>query len=82
MIKFFRNLPAGKAGINQKLIQEGKIANYLKYAIGEILLVVIGISSVSVRGQSSIHEITSRWFMFFHHKLKQDCSTKLWSIFR
>ena len=29
--------------IRQKLLQEGKIANYLKYAIGEILLVVIGI---------------------------------------
>jgi hypothetical protein len=36
MIKFFRS-------IRQKLITEGKIANYLKYAIGEILLVVIGI---------------------------------------
>jgi hypothetical protein len=36
MIKFFRK-------IRQKLLQEGKIANYLKYAIGEILLVVIGI---------------------------------------
>ena len=36
MIKFFRN-------IRQKLIKEGKTANYLKYAIGEIVLVVIGI---------------------------------------
>lgn len=36
MIKFFRK-------IRQKLIQEGKTANYLKYAIGEIVLVVIGI---------------------------------------
>jgi hypothetical protein len=36
MIKFFRK-------IRQKLLQEGKIANYMKYAIGEILLVVIGI---------------------------------------
>jgi hypothetical protein len=36
MIKFFRN-------IRQKLLLEGKITNYLKYAIGEILLVVIGI---------------------------------------
>ncbi len=36
MIKIFRN-------IRQKLLQEGKIANYLKYAIGEIVLVVIGI---------------------------------------
>ncbi len=36
MIKFFRK-------IRQNLIQEGKIANYFKYAIGEIVLVMIGI---------------------------------------
>ncbi len=36
MIKFFRH-------IRQKLVEQGKTANYLKYAIGEILLVVIGI---------------------------------------
>lgn len=36
MIKFFRK-------IRQNLLSEGKIWNYLKYAIGEIVLVVIGI---------------------------------------
>jgi len=36
MIKFFRN-------IRQNLINEGKTAKYLKYAIGEIILVMIGI---------------------------------------
>jgi len=36
MIRFFRN-------IRQTLINEGKTSRYLKYAIGEILLVVIGI---------------------------------------
>ena len=36
MIKFFRKF-------RQNLINEGKTARYLKYAIGEILLVVIGI---------------------------------------
>jgi len=36
MIKIFRN-------IRQKLLAEGKTTNYLKYAIGEIVLVVIGI---------------------------------------
>jgi len=36
MIKFFRN-------IRQKLLIEGKTTNYFKYAIGEIVLVVIGI---------------------------------------
>lgn len=36
MIKFFRN-------IRQNLIKENRTARYLKYAIGEILLVVVGI---------------------------------------
>ena len=36
MIKFFRK-------IRQKLLSEGKTGKYLKYAIGEIVLVVIGI---------------------------------------
>jgi len=36
MIKFFRN-------IRQKLLSEGKTTNYIKYAIGEIVLVMIGI---------------------------------------
>jgi hypothetical protein len=36
MIKFFRK-------IRQKLLQEGKTSQYLKYAVGEIFLVVIGI---------------------------------------
>jgi hypothetical protein len=36
MIKFFRH-------IRQNLLQEGKTVQYLKYAIGEIVLVVIGI---------------------------------------
>ena len=35
MIKLFRN-------IRKKLLEQGKTANYLKYAIGEIVLVVIG----------------------------------------
>ena len=36
MIKFFRK-------IRQNLLSEGKTGKYLKYAIGEIFLVVIGI---------------------------------------
>jgi hypothetical protein len=36
MIKFFRK-------IRQKLLKEGKTEKYIKYAIGEIILVVIGI---------------------------------------
>lgn len=36
MIKLFRN-------IRKKLLEQGKTVNYLKYAIGEIVLLVIGI---------------------------------------
>ncbi|MCB0541656.1 MAG: hypothetical protein KDE33_29385, partial [Bacteroidetes bacterium] len=36
MIKFFRK-------IRQNLLSEGKTVKYLKYALGEIILVVIGI---------------------------------------
>jgi hypothetical protein len=36
MIKFFRK-------IKQKLLSEGKTGKYFKYAIGEIVLVIIGI---------------------------------------
>ena len=36
MIKFFRK-------IRQNLLSEGKTGKYLKYAVGEIVLVVIGI---------------------------------------
>jgi len=36
MIKFFKN-------IRKNLLAEGKTSKYLKYAIGEIILVVIGI---------------------------------------
>ncbi len=36
MIKLFRN-------IRQNLLNEGKTTKYFKYAIGEIILVVIGI---------------------------------------
>ena len=36
MIKFFRH-------VRQNLLSEGKTGKYLKYAIGEIVLVVIGI---------------------------------------
>lgn len=43
MIKIFRKLPRRQAGIRQNLLSQGKTGNYLKYAIGEIILVVIGI---------------------------------------
>ena len=49
MIKFFRK-------IRQNLLSEGKTGKYLKYAIGEILLVVIGILiALQVNNQNNIH---------------------------
>ena len=36
MINFFRK-------IRRNLLEEGKVSKYLKYAIGEIILVVVGI---------------------------------------
>ena len=52
MIKFFRN-------IRQTLIMENKTSKYLKYAIGEIILVVIGILialSINTWNQNRINE--------------------------
>ena len=53
MIKLFRN-------IRQKLVAEGKTANYLKYAIGEIVLVVIDILIVDLKNFPS-WEGTKGW---------------------
>ncbi|MDY8137516.1 DUF6090 family protein [Aquimarina sp. 2201CG5-10] len=56
MIKFFRK-------IRQNLLSEGKTGKYLKYAIGEILLVVIGIliavqvNNLNVKNQNQKKEI-------------------------
>lgn len=55
MIKLFRK-------IRQKLLVEGKSSQYLKYAIGEILLVVIGILiaenlAPTLKGGFSIFEL-------------------------
>jgi len=54
MIKFFRN-------IRQKLIEQGKTSNYLKYAIGEIVLVVINITILCpVRDNLSVARINTK----------------------
>lgn len=57
MMKFFRK-------IRQNLVGEGKTAQYLKYAIGEIILVVIGIllalqvNEWNLKKQNRSYEIT------------------------
>ena len=62
MIKFFRH-------IRQNLIMENKMGNYFKYAIGEILLVVIGILitfSINTWNQNRINKITNlTWYSHY-----------------
>ncbi len=43
MIKFFRNIRKSLLMENLSAEQAGKTGKYLKYAIGEIVLVVVGI---------------------------------------
>jgi len=65
MIKFFRN-------IRKNLINEGKSINYLKYAIGEIVLVVIGILialSINNCNEKRLNKILSREF---HERLADE----------
>jgi hypothetical protein len=45
MIKFFRK-------IHQKLLSENKFSKYLLYAIGEIVLVVIGMKTLNNKHSS------------------------------
>jgi len=59
MIKFFRN-------IRQNLLNEGKTTKYFKYAIGEIILVVIGILiaenlAPTLKGRFSIFELKNKY---------------------
>ena len=80
MIKFFRK-------IRQNLLSEGKTGKYFKYAIGEILLVMIGILlALQVNNwneerklkRTEILIILQRYWIgqvHFSHKLK-----KLWVI--
>jgi hypothetical protein len=59
MIKFFRN-------IRQNAIKDNKISNYLKYAIGEIVLVVIGILialQINSWNQSRINRLTETKYL-------------------
>ncbi len=60
MISFFRK-------IRQKLLVENKIGSYLKYAIGEILLVVIGILiALQVNNYREAQQTKTRETAFLH----------------
>ena len=69
MIKFFRK-------IRQGLLAENKFAKYLIYAIGEIILVVIGILiALSVNNwnqENKDHKLGEDYLLRIHHDLVQD----------
>ena len=71
MIKFFRK-------IRQNLLSEGKSAKYFKYALGEIILVVIGILiAVQINNQNEIRKnntIESKLLKEISIGLNQDLS--------
>lgn len=65
MIKLFRN-------IRKKLIEQGKTTNYLKYAIGEIILVVIGILiALQINNNNELNKQRSKEVQFLKN-LKSD----------
>jgi len=65
MIKFFRK-------IRQNLLSEGKTRNYLKYAVGEIILVVIGILiALSINNWNEARKIRDKEVVFLKN-IKND----------
>lgn len=79
MIKFFRK-------IRQNLLSEGRTGKYLKYAVGEIILVVIGILiAIQLNNLNEYRKERNKEFSFLQ-KLKEDVNldirdlTKLDSI--
>ena len=66
MIKFFRK-------IRYNLMEQNKTGKYFKYAIGEIILVVIGILiALSINNWNEAKKARAEYF----HKLLQDPATK------
>jgi len=65
MIKFFRN-------IRETLIAQGKTSKYLKYAIGEIILVVIGILIAIQANNWNISKEAQKEKEFALHKLVEN----------
>lgn len=69
MIKLFRN-------IRKKLLEQGKTTNYLKYAIGEIVLVVIGILiALQINNwneKSKVNDSISKHLIILKQNLNED----------
>lgn len=70
MIKFFRK-------IRQSLLSEGKTKKYLKYAIGEIILVVIGILIALQINNLNEERLLRNKEQVLLHQLKQEFSSNL-----
>ncbi|MFC3881293.1 DUF6090 family protein [Algoriphagus namhaensis] len=75
MIKFFRK-------IRQNLLSEGKTEKYLKYAVGEIILVVIGILiALSINNwNENIKKVEQE--KVYYCKIKEDLQTDIKNIQR
>lgn len=68
MIKFFRK-------IRQKLIIDNRFGNYLLYAIGEIILVVIGILIALQINNWNEEQKTNKWESRFLVDLRNELTT-------
>ena len=73
MIKFFRN-------IRQKLLAESKTSIYFKYAIGEIVLVVIGIMIALQINNWNEHRKEKDQSIFYHEQLINDLEIVIESL--
>ena len=73
MIKFFRN-------IRKTLLKEGKTSNYLKYAIGEIILVVIGILIALQINNWNSNRIKKQKEIVYITNIKRDLKEQLKTI--
>jgi hypothetical protein len=70
MIKLFRN-------IRKNLLNEGKTTKYFKYAIGEIVLVVIGILiALQINDWNEVRKINNKSYNYLQ-RLQEDMSTNI-----
>ncbi|MFT5984434.1 MAG: sensor domain CHASE-containing protein, partial [Ulvibacter sp.] len=67
MIKFFRK-------IRQKMLSESKLGKYLLYAIGEIVLVVIGILIALQINNNSANQKKQQFEITILENIKEDIS--------
>ncbi len=70
MIKFFRK-------IRQDLLSEGKTGKYLKYAIGEIVLVVIGILIALSINNWNENQKLDNIKQTYYHQLEKDLDSEI-----